>query len=168
ANYRSAIETVLFDGFKTVASTPSLLYSNELAAFTTPLSHYENGGREESNSLLFASFFPNDDTSFLDLLRRVSHTFDKLYDEVIQSANEHTSLVLLYKKCEETSLSSFKENDLEAIDDSLSQCQEKIDEISAMPSQIDVGIFYLDTSNVQKVLLPSLKRVSSLLQSFLP
>lgn len=54
------------------------------------------------------------------------------------------------------------------LSDSLSECQEKIDEISAMPPQIDVGIFYLDTSSVQKTLLPSLKRVSSLLQSFLP
>lgn len=50
----------------------------------------KGGGREEGNCLLFSSFFPNDDSSFLDLLRRVSCTFDRLYDHVIQSANENT------------------------------------------------------------------------------
>ncbi|CBZ51589.1 Dynein heavy chain family protein, related [Neospora caninum Liverpool] len=165
ATFRNAIEAVLLDGFKAVATMPSLTQAPEVAAFTEPVAPGDAG--EESN-LLFASVFPTNDASFLDLVKRVGKTLDKLFNQVLHTAEQSSHLVSLYSRCEATDLASFKENDLEAFDDTLARYREKIDELSAMPSQLKIGAFYLDTSNVRKFLLPSLKRVVSMIQEHLP
>ncbi|ESS30654.1 ATPase family associated with various cellular activities (AAA) domain-containing protein [Toxoplasma gondii VEG] len=165
AAFRSAIETVLLENFKAVATTPALTEAPQVAAFVAEASL---GEATEKNALLFASFFPTNDTSFLDLVKRVGKTVDTLFNQVLQTAEQFSHLACLYTRCEATTLASFKENDLAAFDDTLAQYLEKIEEISAMPQQLKVGAFCLDTSNVRKVLLPSLKRVVSVIQEHLP
>ncbi|KEP65299.1 UNVERIFIED_CONTAM: ATPase family associated with various cellular activities (AAA) domain-containing protein [Hammondia hammondi] len=165
ATFRSAIETVLLENFKAVATMPALTEAPEVAAFVAQAFPGESA---EKNTLLFASFFPTNDTSFLDVVKRVGKTVDTLFHQVMQTAEQFSHLVSLYTRCEATTLASFNENDLAAFDDTLAQYLEKIEEISAMPQQLKVGAFCVDTSNVRKVLLPSLKRVVSVIQEHLP
>ncbi|PFH34693.1 ATPase family associated with various cellular activities (AAA) domain-containing protein [Besnoitia besnoiti] len=165
AMFRAALESALLEGFKAVALTPALTQAKELSAFTS--SGLLSDSAEESRPL-FASILPLEETGFLELVKRVGRTFDKLFDQVAHAAEELADLVTLYNKCQDADLASFKENDLEAFDDALSNCQDKIEEISAMPARMKIGAFYLDTSNAQKLLLPSLKKASSLIQEHLP
>ncbi|CEL99773.1 unnamed protein product [Vitrella brassicaformis CCMP3155] len=165
-NFRASIEAVLLDAVRTVCSCPTFLQLDDFQPFTAPLAELGDDRGEEATVDLFSQITA--DASFKKLMRDIGRRFDELFHLLVAHARQYQDFVTMYVENEGTTLSDFQDVELLEFAKALDKYKSQQDSVKALQTQVDLGLFQLDGTEMQKTLVPSPTRCWQLLTKYIP